>query len=419
MKNEFKYVTRITRSEIGDDGNVYIEGIASSTSIDSHESYFTESCLVGWKEDVQKGENIFIELNHDGMSDFTKRFGKVVDARVQPNPYKRGVMDFWIRAKLNPKSIHCQEAMRIMNNPSPEYGEPTVLGMSINGYVMDWDLEKVDGRMVEVYKSAKLKFIGIVEFPSNPDAINVSLARNFDKDEYELKVKRYKEQTVENEQKEEGQVNSEEMRKEEGQESVVESVESVSVEVEVENQDVQKSESGCDKCVALNCECVDENDVEEPSVHVEEVVEKVEEVVDVEKSEPVIISENFVVRSELDELKSLINELKDSIAISREIKEVKEENVKEVEVVEALRNLTEQVSSLNKQLDEIKVERDSLSKRLEEISNQPISTPVDQINVQQVHRNGYTKEELLYLAEQGILKGEALSALQKQILKRI
>jgi hypothetical protein len=190
--NSFSFITRIERKkpEIADNGDIFIEGIASSTSIDSHRTIFTEKCQRGWLEDIRKGLPTYMEANHDGLFDFTKRIGKVVDAKIIPHRDKPGVSNFWIRAKLNPKNEACKEIIRIMESPNTEFGEPESLGLSINGFIQEYDVEIINGEEIEFYDRARLAFVGIVEYPSNPDSIDVALARNLEPEEKYKKIMR-------------------------------------------------------------------------------------------------------------------------------------------------------------------------------------------------------------------------------------
>jgi hypothetical protein len=146
-KNEFQFFSRIAGVE-EIDGNVFIKGVASSTSIDSFETIFSEECQKGWIEDLKNGKATYIEMYHDGIQKFTSRIGRVVEAWIENNPVKTGIKDFWIKAKLSKKSAMAKEFLRIMQDPDIEVGEPVNLGLSINGYVIDNDIEEIDGKMI-------------------------------------------------------------------------------------------------------------------------------------------------------------------------------------------------------------------------------------------------------------------------------
>lgn len=246
MNNKFKAFMRIEDYEKSD--KVFkIKGVASSTSIDSHGTIFSEKCQRGWIEDIEKGLPTYMESNHDGKFDFTKRIGKVTKAYTEKR--SDGVSEFIIEAELNMENASAKEVVRIMENPNIEMGEPEVLGLSINGYVEDFRFETINDEIIEIYDKARLEMVGIVEYPSNPDSINVSLLRSIDEEEKKKAFSRImnkEKQKIEEKQLKERIDNNiskgkEQMSEEKKVNDVVETTESVE-RVEVESKEVESVE---------------------------------------------------------------------------------------------------------------------------------------------------------------------------------
>ena len=175
----FKFDVCITRAfEDPITKNIDIEGVSSSTSIDSHRTIFSEKCQENWKTDFINGQQTLIELNHDGKRDWTRRIGVVTEMKTQPNPNKEGITDFFIRAELDKDNPDAVKVFKAINEPKVKYGQPEKLAMSINGFAEQIRTEIIDGEVIEVFDKVRLWGIGIVEFGSNPDTFISAILRN-------------------------------------------------------------------------------------------------------------------------------------------------------------------------------------------------------------------------------------------------
>lgn len=181
---DFNFNARISRAYKDEkSGKYYIEGVASSTSIDAHRTIFSENCLRGWKEDFESGLPTYIEINHDGMKDWTKRIGKVSEVEVRKSIEKKDeednfITELFIRAELDSDNPLALQTFNTINNPKVEYGQPEELGLSINGYITKMRLKKIGDEVIEIYDRARLALIGVVEYPSNPDTFVNALKRS-------------------------------------------------------------------------------------------------------------------------------------------------------------------------------------------------------------------------------------------------
>lgn len=365
-KSNFKFFSRISSVEEVN-GEIYLLGVASSTSIDDHKTIFSESCQRGWIEDFNSGKPTYLELFHDGIKDFTRRIGRVVEVWVEDNPNKVGIKDFWIKAKISKKNNNAKELLRIMQNPDTEFGEPRELGLSINGFLDPDDIEiiEVDGEEVIVYNRARLLLVGVTEYPSNPDSFNLSLTRSLDKEVLEKKIlvmrgKKMSESVVT-----------------ENVEEVVENVPEVVAEV----------------------------------VQEESVAEVVSEAVEKDALE--------VLRSEVNELKQLISELNSKL-ISREVQsEVVQESASELVVVEQENVTRDMLSEIKNELSSIKAENALLRSELKEVGNKPSSSPAQQIFDMNTIQKSVTREDILALARSGKLSQRSLQYVKEAQLKNL
>jgi len=180
MQERFKFDVEITRAYRNESGKMVIEGVASSTAIDSYRTIFSEKCQRGWIEDLNNGLPTYIEVNHDGKADWTKRIGKVVEAFTMNNENNPNVINFHVRAELDEDNPNSHIVFKAINAPKTEYGQPAKLGLSINGYVEEVRYEKINNEVIEVYDKARLEMIGVVEYPANPDTFVTAIRRSLD-----------------------------------------------------------------------------------------------------------------------------------------------------------------------------------------------------------------------------------------------
>lgn len=160
-----------------EEGDFYfLEGIASSTSIDLHETIFSLECQKNFEEqilnsrmliesgEVSEDDIIKAESEHDGRLNPIFDLGVVDNARLNDNM-------LWVQLKLDKENPLSTYYFKIINNPDPKRGRPKKLGLSINGFVKKWrnEFSKELNKNIVVFDEFKLKRIGIVRFPSNPD----------------------------------------------------------------------------------------------------------------------------------------------------------------------------------------------------------------------------------------------------------
>lgn len=155
----------------------YLEGIASSTSIDQHETIFSLECQKNFEKQILEAKRR-IESNEEVWEDDLVKAESEHDGRFNPI-FDLGVIDnasltdekLWIRLKLdkeNPLSIYY---FKVIQNPDPKKGRPKSLGLSINGVAKKWrkEFNRELGKDIVVFDELTLKRVGIVRNPSNPD----------------------------------------------------------------------------------------------------------------------------------------------------------------------------------------------------------------------------------------------------------
>lgn len=394
MKNsKFQFYSRISGVE-KEGKDVYIKGVASSTSIDDYETIFSEECQRGWIEDLTSGKPTYIEMYHDGIQKFTERIGRVTEAWVEDNPTKAGIKDFWIKAKLSKKSARAKELLRIMQDPDTEIGEPTSLGLSINGYVIDYDIKEIDGKMIKVFTRTRLLLVGVTEYPANSDSYNLSISRSLDEKELENKILVMRGQKMSNENVE-----------------IVTPVETVSEVANVEEVVEREAEIVSSEISEVSTEAVIESVSEETtSVEVSEVVE--EQVTREEVKEVVSVESDAlkVLREEVEILKGLVEELKVSLSVSKE-EVLERSNSKDLVFSEFSKEVKESVEALKR-------DNEVLREKLEQYGKKPSSSIATQIFPQHEERS-LTREDILALAEAGKLSQSSMERLQRAIIKSL
>lgn len=179
MNEDFKVTIGITRAYKKDD-NLYIEGVASSTDVDSHETIFNKNCQEGFAIDINDSfdtdEPVVVEAEHKGDEEPMNIIGAIERAHVTEEN------ELFIVARLdkdNPKAVYYH---KILTNPDPKLGRPKRLGLSINGAVEDayFEYNKELNRTIRVFNRVKLKKVGIVRAPSNPSTWVQKVVRSVD-----------------------------------------------------------------------------------------------------------------------------------------------------------------------------------------------------------------------------------------------
>jgi hypothetical protein len=172
---EFEIAIPIVRAYKGEDGYSYLEGVASSTKVDSFETIFNRNCQQGFALDIISNAGTYdavkLEAEHKGHEEPINIIGTIADATVNEND------ELVIRAILdvgNPKGKYYWDSM---TNPDPKLGRTKKFGLSINGVVKEWHMN-TEG--ICVFDRVKLEKIGIVREPSNPSTWLQKLARSVD-----------------------------------------------------------------------------------------------------------------------------------------------------------------------------------------------------------------------------------------------
>lgn len=404
MKNsKFQFYSRISGVE-REGKDIYIKGVASSTSIDDYETIFSEECQRGWIEDLNSQKPTYIEMYHDGIKEFDKRIGRVTEAWVEDNPNKVGIKDFWIKAKLSKKSARAKELLRIMQDPDVESGEPAKLGLSINGYVIDYDLKEINGKMIKVFTRTRLLLVGVTEYPANSDSYNLSISRSLDEKELENKILVMRGQKMSNE-------DLEMTVPEVSVEVVIPEVEAVVESIEREAEIISSNVEVTTVTTSVEATVLEVVEREEVAVEssattsVEQITrEEVKEVVEVVS----VDAEAFeALKREVEILKGLVEELK----VSKE-EVLERSNSKDLVFSEFSKEVKESVESLKR-------ENEVLREKLEEYGKKPSSSIASQIIPQFTQERSLTKEDILALAEAGKLSSNSMERLQRAIIKSL
>lgn len=170
MFKDFKFAIPITRAYSNSDGEMFFEGTASSTSIDTFHTIFNRQCQEGFSFDIARGletlEPVELEAEHLGDEEPMNILGTLISASVSEDDKLQVV------ARLdsdNPKAIYYYKKM---TTADPITGKTKQFGLSINGTVETAHFEYNDElrKNVRVFDRVKLKRVGIVRKPSNPDS---------------------------------------------------------------------------------------------------------------------------------------------------------------------------------------------------------------------------------------------------------
>lgn len=177
---EFKIEIPITRAKRDSDGNMWIEGVASSTALDNHGTIFSKNCQEGFAFQIQASadtdEPIKIEVEHKGEEEPMNHIGTIREAYVTTNN------ELFVRAILDPANPKAVYYFNVLSNPDPKLGRPKRLGFSINGGVQEahWEFKADVGKNVRIFDRVRLKKVGIVRAPSNSDTWVEKVARSVD-----------------------------------------------------------------------------------------------------------------------------------------------------------------------------------------------------------------------------------------------
>lgn len=170
MFNEFKFAIPITRAYKNSDGEMFFEGFASSTSIDSFNTIFNRKCQDGFAFDIMRGmesrEPVELEAEHLGDEEPINILGALINAQVTEDAMLK------VTTRLdpdNPKAVYYYKKMTV---PDAITGKTKQFGLSINGVVKDAHFEYNEDlqKNVRVFDRVELKRVGIVRKPSNPDS---------------------------------------------------------------------------------------------------------------------------------------------------------------------------------------------------------------------------------------------------------
>lgn len=170
MFNDFKFAIPVTRAYMNAEGEMFFEGTASSTSIDTFHTIFNRQCQEGFTFDIirglESGEPVELEAEHLGEEEPMNILGALVSAIVTEDDKLK------VTARLdavNPKAVYYFKKMTV---PDPITGKTKQFGLSINGTVETAHFEYSDElrKNIRVFDRVKLKRVGIVRKPSNPDS---------------------------------------------------------------------------------------------------------------------------------------------------------------------------------------------------------------------------------------------------------
>lgn len=170
MFNDFKFAIPVTRAYMSSEGEMFFEGTASSTSIDTFHTIFNRQCQEGFSFDIirglESGEPVELEAEHLGEEEPMNILGALVSAVVTEDDKLK------VTARLdadNPKAVYYFKKMTV---PDPVTGKKKQFGLSINGTVETAHFEYSDElrKNIRVFDRVKLKRVGIVRKPSNPDS---------------------------------------------------------------------------------------------------------------------------------------------------------------------------------------------------------------------------------------------------------
>ena len=158
-------------------GKFIIEGIASSTSIDSHGTEMARSALQKMARQIKSGIPILpshASHNADGIGEWDEVIGRTMASDILPERNIKNAADkseqqylLKVRSVLYADEPKTQALLRRL-----ERGEP--IGQSIGGWFENVDVIENEGSIQRVIvNDVTLDHIAITRAPSNPDSINL------------------------------------------------------------------------------------------------------------------------------------------------------------------------------------------------------------------------------------------------------
>lgn len=183
MQEDFKIFLQETRVYRNQDGEMIFEGTASSETLDSHRTRFNAEAQEGFQFDIMKGmedlEPVELEAEHKGEEGPMNILGPVVFGTVSADN------KLMIRAKLDSDNPQAVYYFNKMTKPDKITGKVKKFGLSINGTVekAHYEYDQEAGTHIEVFDRVRLKRIGIVRKPSNPDCWVEKIIRSVNWDE--------------------------------------------------------------------------------------------------------------------------------------------------------------------------------------------------------------------------------------------
>jgi len=404
-KNQFSF-NAVLRA-IEEDGVKYLEGVASSTNKDQHETIFSAECQDGFASDINNGK-VIIDIGHSNK--FTDFIGRAYSAQVIK---EEDVTKLVVRIKLNQDSNNAQEVYRIILNPNTEMGEPESLGMSIMGTVVRWHK---DENGIIIFDRVVLERIAITDKPSNTDTFINVIQRSIENKEESLvseeKVEEVKDQVEQEVQREAEQPQVEEVK---------EVVEQVEIKRELQyTEDWKVTAMSIRETIA---EYVTKmvnaiTSVQASDLTAEMLLVAVKEFIDYyeDKLEYMLwdvewygIDETQVARE-----KSLVKQLMSKNNLSERLnyiiverEKMSQEKVESVETqaepqansseeVTVMREMLDLVKSLKDEVKSLKDSNESVSRELAEIKNKPTSAPtLPNEVVQREVKQEVSKEDLM------------------------
>lgn len=183
MQEDFKIFLQETRVYRNQDGEMIFEGTASSETLDSHRTRFNAEAQEGFQFDIMKGmedlEPVELEAEHKGEEGPMNILGPVVFGTVSADN------KLMIRAKLDSDNPQAVYYFNKMTRPDKITGKVKKFGLSINGTVekAHYEYDQEAGTHIEVFDRVRLKRIGIVRKPSNPDCWVEKIIRSVNWDE--------------------------------------------------------------------------------------------------------------------------------------------------------------------------------------------------------------------------------------------
>ena len=155
----------------------YIEGIASSTSIDSHGTEMARTALQKMSTQIRSGIPILpshASHNANGIGEWDEVIGRTIGSDIIPERNVKNAADkaeqqylLKVRSVLYKDEPKTKALLRRL-----ERGEP--IGQSIGGWFENVEVVEEDGKIQRVIvNDVTLDHIAITRAPSNPDSINL------------------------------------------------------------------------------------------------------------------------------------------------------------------------------------------------------------------------------------------------------